>query len=139
MVGGPRAFAGWFLSADGELADGKSSAAAPHSPVNEKAMLQRLLSAGIVCALFGAPAAADTLDAQLFPLTGEVRFHNPNGAAVPFVYYSITSMTAQSGCTQSDEPTLAVDLRCLTIASGNGFIDPTNDCGRSFLATSAPS
>jgi hypothetical protein len=79
----------------------------------------------IVCAL-GSRAIADTLDAQVFPLTGEVRFHNPNGTAVPFVYYSITSTTNHVGALNPTNPqwhsiTDFYDL------SGNGFIDATHE------------
>ena len=56
-------------------------------------MSQRLLLAGIVCLALGSCVLADSLDAQLFPLTGEIRYHNPNAFAVPFVYSSITSLT----------------------------------------------
>jgi hypothetical protein len=67
-------------------------------------MLQRLLLTGFVCALFAAEAAADSLDVQLFPLSGEVRFHNPNATAVAFVYYSISSITAHSGALNPTNP-----------------------------------
>ncbi len=74
----------------------------------------------------GSRAAADTLDVQVFPLSGEIRFHNPNAFAVPFVYYSITSSTLHAGALNPTNP----QWRSITDyydASGNGFIDPTHE------------
>jgi hypothetical protein len=92
----------------------------------KKAMSKRLLLVGLILFALGSRAIADTLDAQLFPLTGEVRFHNPNGFAVPFVYYSITSITNHIGALN---PTLPQwhSISDFYDASGNGFIDPTHD------------
>jgi hypothetical protein len=89
-------------------------------------MSKPLLLAGLFCLALGVPAAADTLDAQLFPLTGEVRFHNPNGVAVPFVYYSISSITNHVGALNPTNP----PWRSITDyydVSGNGFIDATHE------------
>jgi hypothetical protein len=89
-------------------------------------MLQPTRLAGLVCLAFCAPAAADSLNVQLFPLSGEIRFQNPSGAAVPFVYYSITSATMHAGALN---PTLP-DWQSISDsydASGNGFIDPTHE------------
>jgi hypothetical protein len=67
-------------------------------------MSKPLLLAGLFYLALSLPAAADTLDAQLFPLSGEIRFHNPNGFAVPFVYYSISSVTSQAGALNPTNP-----------------------------------
>jgi hypothetical protein len=89
-------------------------------------MSNRLLLVGLFVFALGSRAVADTLDAQLFPLTGEVRFHNPNGVAVPFVYYSISSITNHVGALN---PTLPKwhSISDFYDASGNGFIDPTHE------------
>lgn len=89
-------------------------------------MSKLLFLATLACTALGAPAVADTLDVQLFPLTGEIRLHNPSLAAVPFVYYSITSSTNHVGALNPTNP----QWRSITDfydASGNGFIDPTHD------------
>jgi len=93
-------------------------------------MSQRLMfmvAAG--CGLAAAaPARAVDLYAQLFPLTGEVRLLNKSDAAVPFVFYSITSaehaLDGSSGVWKSiaenyDRPAGATP--------GNGLIDPNGD------------
>jgi hypothetical protein len=89
-------------------------------------MSKRLLLAGLIYLALGVPAAADTLEVQLFPLSGEIRFHNPNGVAVPFVFYSIKSITNHVGALNPTNP----QWRSITDyydASGNGFIDATNN------------
>lgn len=90
----------------------------------EAAMSQRLLLTGIVCLALCPRASADSLDAQLFPFTGEIRFHNPNAFAVPFVYSSITSLSAHSGALN---PAQWRSISDFYDASGNGFIDPTGN------------
>src|SRR5436190_6987426 len=89
-------------------------------------MSKRLFLAGLIVCALGSRAIADTLDAQVFPLTGEVRFHNPNGTAVPFVYYSITSITNHAGALNPTNPQWQ-SITDYYDASGNGFIDPTNN------------
>ncbi|HVT29484.1 MAG TPA: hypothetical protein VHE81_15820 [Lacipirellulaceae bacterium] len=89
-------------------------------------MLHRVLTAGFMCVLFAPAAAADTLDAQLFPLTGEIRFHNPNATDVSFVFYSISSISGQSGALNPTRPPWQT-ISDTYDASGSGFIDPTND------------
>jgi len=89
-------------------------------------MTKRLFLVGLIVFALGSRALGDTLEAQVFPLTGEIRFHNPNGAAVPFVYYSITSTTNHVGALNPTTPpwhsiTDFYDL------SGNGFIDATHE------------
>jgi hypothetical protein len=89
-------------------------------------MSKRLLLAGLIVYALGSRAIADTLDAQLFPLTGEIRFRNPNAFAVPFVYYSITSTTNQVGALNPTNP-LWHSISDYYDASGSGFIDPNNE------------
>jgi hypothetical protein len=89
-------------------------------------MSKPLLLAGLFSLALSVPAAADTLDAQLFPLSGEIRFHNPNGFAVPFVYYSISSITSHAGALNPTNPPWR-SISDYYDASGNGFIDPTHD------------
>jgi hypothetical protein len=92
----------------------------------KQAMPKRLVLAGLILFALGSRALADSLDVQVFPLSGEVRFRNPSVVAVPFVFYSVTSQTLQSGALN---PTLP-QWRSITDfydASGNGFIDATHD------------
>src|SRR5215213_9536898 len=65
--------------------------------LEKMAMSKRLLLVGLMVYALGSRATADTLDVQLFPLSGEIRLHNPNAVAVPFVYYSIKSITNHVG------------------------------------------
>lgn len=87
-------------------------------------MFKRTLLAAIVGLACTAPVRGASLDVQLFPLTGEVRFHNVDVSAVPFVFYSIKSNT--TGALNS------TSLYWKSIAdnydlSGNQFIDPNRD------------
>jgi hypothetical protein len=94
-------------------------------------MTKRLLFLVALCgdlAAASAPAFAQQLVAQLFPLTGEIRLLNRDATPVPFVYYSISSdasaLNGASGIWQSitqnyDRPAGATP--------GNGFIDPNGD------------
>jgi hypothetical protein len=80
----------------------------------------RILVVAVVSLAAGAPCVAADLDAQIFPLTGEVRLRNSSASAVPFVYYSIAS---PSGALNSS----ALVWKSITDVydvSGNGFIDP---------------
>ncbi len=88
-------------------------------------MSKPLLLAGLVCLALTASAAADTLNVLLFPLSGEVRFQNPSAAAVPLIYYSIKSSTNHAGALNSTSPPWR-SISDYYDASGNGFIDPTN-------------
>jgi hypothetical protein len=98
----------------------------------KKAMLARTLSAiGIALTLAGQACAINSqLDVQLFPLTGDIRLHNPDPAAVPFVFYQIKSSSNTSGALN---PSSAV-WKSITEkydaptgpTPGNGFIDPVN-------------
>src|SRR5262245_44720006 len=54
-------------------------------------MVRRIFLAALFFFAAAAQCHALNLTVQLFPLTGEVRFRNTSGAAVPFAYYSITS------------------------------------------------
>jgi hypothetical protein len=100
---------------------------APDSRSLEKqAMSNRLLLVGLIVFALASRAVADTLQVQLFPLTGEVRFHNTSAAAVPFVYYSITSVTSHAGALNPTNPPWQ-SISDYYDASGNGFIDPTNN------------
>jgi hypothetical protein len=82
-------------------------------------MLKRTLGVVIVCLASGAPCLADNLDAQIFPLTGEIRFRNSAASPVPFVFYSIEST---SGALNSS-PAVWKSITDVYDASGNGFID----------------
>jgi hypothetical protein len=89
-------------------------------------MSKQLFLVGLIVFALGSRAIADTLQARVFPLTGEVQFRNPNGTAVPFVYYSIASVTGHAGALNPTAPqwhsiTDYYDL------SGNGFIDATHE------------
>jgi hypothetical protein len=98
-------------------------------------MSKRLLLVGLIVCALGQRAIGDTLDAQLFPLTGEIRFHNPNGFAVPFVYYSISSITNHVGALNPTNPQWH-SISDYYDASGNGFIDPINEWTKiSFTST----
>jgi hypothetical protein len=92
----------------------------------KKAMLKRLVLVGLIVCALSPRAVSDTLDAQLFPLTGEIRLHNPNGFAVPFVFYSIKSVTNHVGALNPTNPQWH-SITDYYDASGNGFIDPTNE------------
>jgi hypothetical protein len=81
-------------------------------------MWKRTFLAVIICAATAAPSLAASLTAQLFPLTGEVRFRNTSAIGVPFVFYSITS---PSGALLSANWKSIADNYDI---SGNGFIDP---------------
>jgi hypothetical protein len=85
-----------------------------------------LFLATLACLALGPPAGADTLDVQLFPLTGEIRLHNPGLSAVPFVYYSITSSTNHAGALNPTNPQWH-SITDFYDASGNGFIDATGN------------
>ena len=89
-------------------------------------MSKPLLLIGLLCLALVPPARADGLDVQLFPLSGEIRFHNPNGFAVPIVYYSISSITNHIGALNPTLPQWR-SISDFYDASGNGFIDPTHD------------
>jgi hypothetical protein len=105
----------------------RSSALAPSNIGERRRLMSKpLLLAGLLYLALGASANADTLEVQLFPLSGEIRFHNPNGVAVPFVYYSITSLTNHVGALNPTNPQWQ-SITDYYDASGNGFIDPTNN------------
>jgi hypothetical protein len=89
-------------------------------------MSKSLFVATLVCLALGAPTIADTLDVQLFPLTGEIRLHNPSLAAVPFVYYSIRSSTNHAGALNPTNPQWH-SISDYYDASGSGFIDATHN------------
>ena len=83
-------------------------------------MLQRTFILAMTCFAMSAPCRASNLTAQIFPLTGEIRFRNTNAAAVPIAFYSITS---PSGALNSS----ALVWKSISDnydLSGNGFIDP---------------
>ncbi len=89
-------------------------------------MAKPLLLAALICLAHTASATADTLNVLLFPLSGEVRFQNPSASAVPFIYYSITSSTNHAGTLNPTSPPWR-SISDYYDASGNGFIDPTNN------------
>jgi hypothetical protein len=86
-------------------------------------MLRRTLLAALFVLATAAQSQALNLTVQLFPITGEVRFRNTSGAAVPFAYYSIVSpsgaLNGNSGIWKSITENYD--------ASGNDFIDPLED------------
>jgi hypothetical protein len=83
-------------------------------------MIKRTLIVVIAFLATGSKSPADSLTAQLFPLTGEIRLLNTGAAAVPFVYYSITS---PSGALNSSG-LVWKSISDTYDVSGNGFIDP---------------
>ncbi len=89
-------------------------------------MSKRLMLVGLICLALGPRAAADSLVAQFFPLTGEIRFQNPNANDVRFVYYSISSISSHSGALNPTGPPWQ-SISDFYDASGNGFIDPSED------------
>jgi hypothetical protein len=89
-------------------------------------MSRSLFLATLACLALGVSGVADTLDVQVFPLTGEIRLHNPNAVAVPFVYYSITSSTNHAGALNPTNPPWQ-SISDYYDASGNGFIDATHN------------
>jgi hypothetical protein len=90
----------------------------------KQAMSKRVLFVGLFIYALAGRACADTLNAQLFPLSGEIRFRNTNGSAVPFVFYSISS--AVSGSLNPSLPQWR-SISDFYDASGNGFIDATHE------------
>jgi hypothetical protein len=86
-----------------------------------------ILSA-IVAATLAAPASAQDLFAQLFPVTGEVRLVNKGAADIPFVFYSIdsTSGALDSSSAVWHSITRTYD-RPAGATPGNGIIDPNGD------------
>lgn len=90
-------------------------------------MLKRTLMAAALGIAFTAPVRA--LDVQLFPLTGEVRFHNIDPTAVAFVYYSITSNTSGAlNPSSSAWKSITENYDAPTGPTpGNGFIDATHE------------
>lgn len=89
-------------------------------------MRNRALLAGLIFYALTSRALADSLTVQLFPLSGEVRFRNPSAAAVPFVFYSVTSQTSQVGALNPTLPQWR-SISDFYDASGNGFIDATHN------------
>jgi hypothetical protein len=94
-------------------------------------MSRRWLFVALIFYALAPRAFADTLVAELFPLGGEVRFRNPGGTAVPFVYYSISSISSQIGALNPTLPQWR-SISDFYDASGNGFIDPTHNWNKIF-------
>ena len=68
-------------------------------------MSKLLFLAGLVVArAWRAGRRRYSRSASCFRSRGEIRFHNPNGVAVPFVYYSITSITNHVGALNPTNP-----------------------------------
>jgi hypothetical protein len=86
-----------------------------------------ILSA-IVAIAFAAPAKAQDLYAQLFPVTGEIRLVNKGAADISFVFYSIDS---ESGAINSSDAVWKSIARTYDrpagATPGTGFIDPNGD------------
>jgi len=86
-------------------------------------MLRRTLLAVLLVFIAAAQARALNLTVQLFPLTGEVRFLNTSGSAVPFAYYSIASTSTVLNSNSSFWSSITDNYD----ASGTGFIDSLED------------
>jgi hypothetical protein len=81
-----------------------------------------LVVVGAIAAL--APRAeADTLNVEMYPFTGEIRFANASAAPFSFFYYAINS----SSSSLNGNPAIWSSVTDDYDASGNGFIDPVND------------
>jgi hypothetical protein len=78
-------------------------------------------------------ASAETLNVEMYPLTGEIRFANATAAAFPFIYYSINS----SPSTLNSSPTVWKSITDTYDVSGNGFIDPLNNWTKLAATSSA--
>jgi hypothetical protein len=90
-----------------------------------------LVIAGAVAAL--APRAwAETLNVEMYPFTGDIRFANASAGSFPFVYYSITSSTSSL----DNNPAVWISVTDNYDVSGNGFIDPTNEWTKLSSSTS---
>jgi hypothetical protein len=91
----------------------------------KQAMLKRLVVILALVAGCAAPrlALALNLTAQLFPLTGEVRFRNTSGSAVPLLFYSIKS--SSGALNGANWVWFSVEDRY--DLSGNGLIDPNGE------------
>jgi hypothetical protein len=86
-------------------------------------MLHRTLIVAIIWVAAGAPCQALNLDAQLFPLNGEIRLSNSSASAVPLAYCSIKS---PSGALNGSI-LVWKSISDTYDASGNGLIDPSNN------------
>ena len=86
-------------------------------------MLKRLLFVATACLAVSAPCCAANLDAQLFPLTGEIRLRNNSALAVPFVFYSIASSSNALNSSSLVWKSITDNYD----VSGNGFIDPSSN------------
>lgn len=86
-------------------------------------MVRRTTAIVLACVGLVAPGRADSLVAQLFPLSGEVRLRNASATPVSFAFYQIDS--ASSG---SLNPSSLVwkSISGNYDVNGNGFIDPAN-------------
>jgi hypothetical protein len=75
-----------------------------------------------------APAVAQGLHAQLFPLTGEVRLLNRNDTPVPLVFYSIVSDSGALNPSSAIWESITQNYdRAGGPTPGNGLIDPNGD------------
>jgi len=83
-------------------------------------MLKRTLILAMAFFALSAPCRASNLTAQVFPLTGEVRFRNTGISNVPLAFYSIAS---PSGALNSSV-VVWKSISDVYDVSGNGFIDP---------------
>jgi hypothetical protein len=93
----------------------------------KQAFLTRVLAGAVICCAISNSTRAFDLDAQLFPLSGEIRLHNPNNVtSTAFVYSSIYSITSHSGALNSS-PSVWKSITGNYDLSGNGFIDPTHN------------
>ncbi len=84
-------------------------------------MFKRTFLLAVLCVANVATGRAASLDALLFPLTGEVRLRNDGASAVPFVYYSITSPFGSL----NGNAVIWKSISDNYDLSGNGFIDPS--------------
>ncbi|HEX4413447.1 MAG TPA: PEP-CTERM sorting domain-containing protein [Lacipirellulaceae bacterium] len=84
-------------------------------------MFKRTVLLAVICIGNVATCGAASLDALLFPLTGEIQLRNDSAVAVPFVYDSITSPFGSLNGSVGVWKSVAGNYD----VSGNGFIDPS--------------
>ncbi len=83
-------------------------------------MLKRAFLLAALCLVNTAACAAASLDALLFPLTGEVQLRNNSASTVPFEFYSIKSASGALNPNSAVWKSITGNYDL----SGNGLIDP---------------
>ncbi len=82
-----------------------------------------LVSFACLCGPLVPAAHGASVTVQLFPYTGEARLVNPSATPFSFVFYSLSS----AGGTLNGSAAVWKSITDVYDASGNGFIDPTNN------------